>query len=1480
MKTRIGSISSLLTSFTVMLTILLLSFAASVTLSAASVDPTSIDKVVVDFRSEKAFASTGGALYVHTPRPGEVDPLTGGKSSWSEEKSALSIEHHVVVADTPYRIMVRVNQSGRLTSEYKYLVVVYQAKTASSYRMSLWNSPEQGAEVVFNAKGGDTGGKWVISEPLDISTATSDGNSILSRWVKGSINTLNFSTTDKNCEFYVKEFGFFKSAADAKAYYAAVDLEKSPTEYMTEAEKAKLTASVSNNVYIAHKEFTLADHGIDTGDSASIPEPKFISFASLIDMSNSGTSFFTRKDSNEGSYNYVTASDGTKCLRLNYSADTSDTFAFYRTMFSVEESLAPTAARKYLRLTYMTTDTMPASITITELTSNKKVTLTTNTVSSGGNWVTTNAVLVPNAFAEGRQYAIEYTSEAKNSVIFIKELGFFGSEEQAYRYYGDSAVAESVSYSVMNFGDDAVGSVNNANASYGNAVVDTASDAVKITYASSTNLNSVKYMAKVKFDYSSAISTDSPFLRVLYSAKNPAGSSNVSMYMRADPDPEQIVRIAANIPDTNGEFVLSDTVLLSPYMMERFASKLHNSLMINTLDKDGEYYIKALYFFPTKESADAFEYSNKKVSVSIAGNDISKYRIVTVSDNLQIKYAAEALAEQIKALTGVTLPIVTDDTPIGEYEILVGRSAHPKSYLVTDPLFSAVGNEQDYFFGVDGNDLIITSAIGANMRSVMDTFLSSFLYLNKPSTPNIIGVDEKLYFVGSSSAITAYDKHSTITNAEAPERLYVDFASDEGYFTEENGGDDWKIANGVITTAAKEHTLTYVHVYEMNASLNARLKYTGAGENGGFALMQRYTAANAYVKAGYDVATQSWYIESREGLDFYPQTRSEKRVPLTADTWHDVSFTVNGSEATLYVDGELVLTAYLITHMTPGRLAICAEDIKLEADEVEITLLSGEGTVLRNVEHTLLPDEEYREGGSVFEMNDGTLIYQYASSVAFKSIDSGKTWSRTEVWTDAMGYPNILRLNNGDWMKIGTDGSNIVCLTSSDDGKTWKKVGTVCLSKYQGKSGSAVNMNDKIMQSGTSDRIFYSQSYESPTEINGYIRVFCEFYFSDDLGKTWKKSNMDSFDIEGMENIGWFGECKILECADGALRMYNSWNNFGCVVYSESTDNGVTWGPITKIPELKCPRSSMQFVRDPYGENATTYYMIWVNGDAEYSGSHNARSRLSLAKSTDGKNWTFLGDIWRWESTYRYNSDGLVLNHLVDPFIKVTEDHILIGSGASEHAAIPGDNGTHGAQRQHIWSIAKDTLPEGKPMNKFTDIPLGAPYYDAITYVSDNKLFQGTSETTFSPDTAMTRSMFVTVLGRLDGADVSKYTAPTFADVLAGQWYTSFVEWAAANGVVNGLGNGLYGVNTNVTIEQACVMLARYAENKAATASSKTLADFADGTAVSAWAADAVKWAVENGVYEGQNGKLNPQAPASRAAVAAMFYNYSNLYEK
>ena len=555
-----------------------------------------------------------------------------------------------------------------------------------------------------------------------------------------------------------------------------------------------------------------------------------------------------------------------------------------------------------------------------------------------------------------------------------------------------------------------------------------------------------------------------------------------------------------------------------------------------------------------------------------------------------------------------------------------------------------------------------------------------------------------------------------VTNVANPEHYTDDFAADRGYFREDNGKHDWYIKDGMLSVDSPDGlSATYLHTYERNVTVKARIRVRDLNPPDAiFGILLRYNAEDAYVRCGCFVKSGSWFLDSRKTKDFPCERHIRKIMPTEENRWHDIEFTVDGDRAVLRVDGEVYADVKGVGHLSPGRIGFYAYRLSMDIDSVDAAFLSGEGTLWKNVHHTKLPTDKYMEGGSVWEMRDGRLVYEHHSGTTFESVNNGESWTEAEKpWTNTYGYPNILRLKSGKFMKMIFDGHlsgrSVVCELSDDDGATWVRGGTVCTSPYKGlPQAHAGNMNDKITQI-SSGRIFYSQNYECTPRIavDGKI-VFCEFYYSDDEGATWTKSETDSWNLGGgnENNVEYFGECKILECDDGSLRCYNSWNDYGCVVYSESHDGGVTWGKLHKMPELVCGRSSMQFFRDPYADNETTYYMVWVYSPVllDRKPEHHdpniaitmGRSRLSLAKSSDGKSWHFLGDVWRWESPLM--SVGTSICHVVDAFVKTTRDNVIVGAGFSEHLSdsTVGIDDYHHAQRQHIYSVPKADLSEAE----------------------------------------------------------------------------------------------------------------------------------------------------------------------------------------
>lgn len=180
-------------------------------------------------------------------------------------------------------------------------------------------------------------------------------------------------------------------------------------------------------------------------------------------------------------------------------------------------------------------------------------------------------------------------------------------------------------------------------------------------------------------------------------------------------------------------------------------------------------------------------------------------------------------------------------------------------------------------------------------------------------------------------------------------------------------------------------------------------------------------------------------------------------------------------------------------------------------------------------------------------------------------------------------------------------------------------------------------------------------------------------------------------------------------------------------------------------------------------------------------------------------------------------------------------------------------------------------VPETPWSNPFTDISEGNWYYDAVKFVSENSLMNGIGNGVFAPDAYLSRAMLAQILYNKEGKPAVTQSS-TFTDVTPGDWYYDAVTWAAANNIVSGYGDGLYGSNNSITREQLAVMLWRYAGEPAATG--KEL-HFSDASAVSGYAMDALCWATENGIINGKGGNiLDPQGQATRAQVAQMLMNY------
>ena len=182
------------------------------------------------------------------------------------------------------------------------------------------------------------------------------------------------------------------------------------------------------------------------------------------------------------------------------------------------------------------------------------------------------------------------------------------------------------------------------------------------------------------------------------------------------------------------------------------------------------------------------------------------------------------------------------------------------------------------------------------------------------------------------------------------------------------------------------------------------------------------------------------------------------------------------------------------------------------------------------------------------------------------------------------------------------------------------------------------------------------------------------------------------------------------------------------------------------------------------------------------------------------------------------------------------------------------------------------------PAPAFTDIQ-NHWAADNILFVASRGLLSGTSDTTFSPNTGMTRGMFVTALGRLAGINPDSYKTGKFTDVKADAYYAPYVNWAAQNGIVEGVTATTFAPDTNINREQMAVIMANYAKKLGYTVP-KTLeaVTFVDNASISSWAKEAVKSMQQAGILAGKtNNRFDPAGTATRAEVATVLRRFVEI---
>ena len=292
------------------------------------------------------------------------------------------------------------------------------------------------------------------------------------------------------------------------------------------------------------------------------------------------------------------------------------------------------------------------------------------------------------------------------------------------------------------------------------------------------------------------------------------------------------------------------------------------------------------------------------------------------------------------------------------------------------------------------------------------------------------------------------------------------------------------------------------------------------------------------------------------------------------------------------------------------------------------------------------------------------------------------------------------------------------------------------------------------------------------------------------------------------------------------------------------------WGgnaPGNKVGGPNITGSNVYYVRPTMQpSDLNTYVPPTTGGGSSSSGDY----LITVDKTTGGKVTVNPGRADKGDEvtiTVKPN-DGYELDTLVDTD-KNGNTVKLTNKGNGKYTfTMPGSQ---------ITIKATFKAAESSALDNFTDVNSNAWYADAVEFVIEEGLMTGTSDTTFAPDTSMSRAMIWTVLAAYNGANTSG----------GNPWYAPSQQWAMINGVSDGSAP-----NGSITREQLAVMLWRAAGSPS---TSKNLTGYADANAVSDWAVEALAWAVDNGIISGMSGSsLAPQNTATRAQVAVMLMQF------
>ncbi len=522
------------------------------------------------------------------------------------------------------------------------------------------------------------------------------------------------------------------------------------------------------------------------------------------------------------------------------------------------------------------------------------------------------------------------------------------------------------------------------------------------------------------------------------------------------------------------------------------------------------------------------------------------------------------------------------------------------------------------------------------------------------------------------------------------------------YWMEPLNNHYWKIAQtdsgcALCTQGVAGFAPVYLHVFDRDTKL--RVLFTTEGNQGGCGFLFRMGPDAMYLKLRADLERKQWQLlEARlkGGEDILLAT-----ADLSEATRQEIRISLSGSAFTLEQDGRVILHSEdRIRNMGHARPGFFTDGAPMYIHELEYTFPDG-GTPNADILEYTTPEPGCCSGSmQILPIGEGKAIGFSKSGNNFMFRDYGASCERIEndpyqPINRGGEYISILKMKNGKYLKV--DVSTFMA-SQSDDLITWEDLSYVIPPDEQidhvGRHQFLFHVNTlrQIKLPTGEDRIFFPVLHRF--YMSDYAKGSCGNYsmvfYSDDSGRTWQASRTVTTDValDTAPPTSMWGESKVILCADGSLRLYMTRGRVGCMQYLTSRDGGVTWTEYGVIPYLQCALSSYCIEKDP---DTGMYYLVWVNNTPCYYGCTFDRTRVSLARSSDGMNWEYLCDVDRFdERTAPW--DITPVFQIVDPSLAIDGGYLLISYGRGENEVFPTMHSYHRAQRARVVRVPISTL--------------------------------------------------------------------------------------------------------------------------------------------------------------------------------------------